>query len=162
MLKTSKPKSKSTKNKGNKNSVDYVKMMAINILYQRLRRKGRVELSPAMTVISNFHLNFFLLTSHPIDFDYYYHNDEHYERQKRKRNLSERNCFPLLCAILITQSWKARVYGRWSPSPYLDSFVIDCFLDNCPKSALIGMFDGHGGSEVSKFLCKSMPQVIRC
>lgn len=42
---------------------------------------------------------------------------------------------------------------------YPDSFVIDCFLENCPKSALIGMFDGHGGNEVSRFLVKTLPQV---
>lgn len=40
------------------------------------------------------------------------------------------------------------------------SFVIDCFLDNAPKSALFGVYDGHGGFDVSRFLVKSLPQVL--
>ena len=44
-------------------------------------------------------------------------------------------------------------------SRYVDSFVVDCFLENCPRSALIAVFDGHGGSDVSTFLTKNMPQV---
>lgn len=39
------------------------------------------------------------------------------------------------------------------------AFVIDCFLENCPKSALIGVFDGHGGDKVSRFLAKNIPTV---
>lgn len=42
-----------------------------------------------------------------------------------------------------------------------ESFFIDCFLDNTPKSALFGVLDGHGGSEVSQFLVKGLPQVER-
>ena len=42
-----------------------------------------------------------------------------------------------------------------------ESFFIDCYLDNCPKSALFGVFDGHGGTEVSGWLVKELPKVCR-
>ena len=35
---------------------------------------------------------------------------------------------------------------------YIASVIMDCFLPNCPKSILFGVFDGHGGSPVSKKL----------
>jgi serine/threonine protein phosphatase PrpC len=38
--------------------------------------------------------------------------------------------------------------------------LIDCYLENCPKSALFGVFDGHGGPEVSRYLGKNIPQVF--
>lgn len=37
------------------------------------------------------------------------------------------------------------------------SFVHDNFLENCPKSLLFGVFDGHGGKSVSAYLEKHMP-----
>ena len=40
------------------------------------------------------------------------------------------------------------------------SFVLDCFLPNCPKSTLFGVFDGHGGKQVSGKLETLLPAVI--
>lgn len=42
----------------------------------------------------------------------------------------------------------------------LGSIVRDCFLPNCPKSTLIGVFDGHGGKEVSYRLVSLIPNVV--
>lgn len=39
------------------------------------------------------------------------------------------------------------------------SFVQDCFLPNCPKSTLFGVFDGHGGKQVSTKLVTFLPNV---
>lgn len=39
------------------------------------------------------------------------------------------------------------------------SFIKDCFLDSCPKSILFGIFDGHGGPNVSNYLVKNLPGV---
>lgn len=39
------------------------------------------------------------------------------------------------------------------------SFVQDCFLPNCPKSTLFGVFDGHGGKQVSMRLVTLLPNV---
>lgn len=42
--------------------------------------------------------------------------------------------------------------SKWktvSITNYLESFVHDCFLPNCPKSTLFAVFDGHGGKEMS-------------
>ena len=41
----------------------------------------------------------------------------------------------------------------------LASFVKDCFLDNSAKSILFGVFDGHGGPNVSNYLLKNLPGV---
>lgn len=41
----------------------------------------------------------------------------------------------------------------------LASFVIDCFLPNCPKSTLFGVFDGHGGNQISTRLTSLLPNV---
>lgn len=39
------------------------------------------------------------------------------------------------------------------------SFIHDCFLPNCPKSTLFGVFDGHGGKQVSTKLETLLPTV---
>ena len=40
------------------------------------------------------------------------------------------------------------------------SFVHDCFMPNCPKSILAGVFDGHGGKEISGRLAITIPNVL--
>ena len=42
---------------------------------------------------------------------------------------------------------------------YVASFIQDCFLDNMPKSIIFGVFDGHGGPNVSNYLVKNMAGV---
>lgn len=41
------------------------------------------------------------------------------------------------------------------------SFVKDCFLDNSAKSILFGVFDGHGGPNVSNYLVKNLPGIMK-
>ena len=58
--------------------------------------------------------------------------------------------------ICITDlKWKIVLYFK-----YTGSFVHDCFLPNCPKSTVFGVFDGHGGREISSRLVLMLPNVI--
>jgi len=34
-------------------------------------------------------------------------------------------------------------------------------LENCPKSLLFGVFDGHGGHQVSNYLVKYFPDIFK-
>lgn len=43
----------------------------------------------------------------------------------------------------------------------LASFIKDCFLDNHPKSLCFGLFDGHGGAQVSLYLEKNMADCVK-
>lgn len=41
-----------------------------------------------------------------------------------------------------------------------DTHSVVLALPSHPNTSLIGVYDGHGGSEVSEFLAQNLPQVI--
>lgn len=66
----------------------------------------------------------------------------------------------LLLILTTPISPTAKAWRIVCPTKHIESFLYDCFLENCPKSALFGVFDGHGGVDVSRFLVKALPQVV--